>query len=150
MRVLAIDYGTAKVGLALSDDLGMFATPYKVIANTGRLVQDIAEIVRAENVDRVVLGMPYPVDTDPSPTLGKVQLFQKKLAKVLTCPIIEWDEAFSSRRALSQMISNGVRKKRREQRGTTDLWAASIILQEYLDSLSEGGGRGGSTLGWEE
>jgi putative Holliday junction resolvase len=149
MRVLAIDYGTAKVGLAISDDLGLFASPYKVIASSEHLAQDIAEIIRKERVDRVVLGMPYPVEKDPSPTLGKVRIFQKKLAKAISCPIIEWDEAFSSRRAVSQMISNGVRKKRREQRGTTDLWAASIILQEYLDSISGGESRG-STLGWGE
>jgi putative holliday junction resolvase len=149
MRVLAIDYGTAKVGLAISDDLGMFATPYKVIPNSERLAEEIAEIIRKEKVERVVLGMPFPVEKDPSPTLGKVRVFRKKLAKVISCPIIEWDEAFSSRRAQSQMIANGVRKKRREQRGTTDLWAASIILQEYLDAQSGGDSRG-SMLGWGE
>lgn len=162
MRALAIDFGTVRVGLAISDDLGMFASPYQVIASGRDLADRIAQIVAAEKIDRVVLGVPYPVHKNiDSPTFHRVKAFREDLEKVLNCPIIEWDESFTSRRAVSQMVANGVRKKRRQTKGTTDLWAASIILQEYLDaeahrqqpsahqSAENQAGRSGSSIGWE-
>jgi putative Holliday junction resolvase len=137
MRVLAVDYGTKRVGLAMSDELMMFASPYKMIPSTENLHEDIARIIEQNNIERVVLGMPY-MGEEVTPTMQKILAFAEKLRTVVACPIIEWDESFSSRFAIKQMFENGVRKKKRQTKGTTDQWAAAIILQEYLDSLDSG------------
>lgn len=134
MRALAIDYGTVRIGLALSDELKMFASPLKVVRESAEAPAEIAAIVAANGVDVVVLGMPYRLDGSASETTLRVKAFAEKLRVLLTCPIVEWDEAFSTRHASAQMIGAGVRKKRRREKGTSDMWAASIILQEYLDS----------------
>jgi putative Holliday junction resolvase len=141
--------------------MGMFASPYKVLSSTRNLADEVGRIVAQEKIECVVLGMPYPVDRNlQNPTLDRVREFKEELERVLSCPIVEWDESYTSRRAVSQMISNGVRKKRRRTKGTTDLWAASIILQEYLDSEAHRqqpdthqktenlNGSSGSNIGW--
>ncbi len=161
MRALGIDFGTVRVGLALSDEMGMFASPYKVIPSTRDLADQIARIVEKEDVGAVVLGVPYPVDRNvDSPTYDRVREFRDELERVLSVPIVDWDESYTSRRAVSQMVANGVRKKRRKSKGTTDLWAASIILQEFLDSEAHRrnpsghssrenrAGSSGSSIGW--
>lgn len=133
MRALGIDYGTLKVGLALSDELKMLASPFKVIPSNLQLADEIARIVRENNVDLIVMGMPY-YDGAETQTTVKVRAFTDQLRTLVAVPIFYWDESFSTRFARSRMIDAGVRKKRRHTRGTTDTWAAAIILQEYLDN----------------
>jgi putative Holliday junction resolvase len=135
VRVLAIDYGTVRVGTALCDELGMFATPYRVLPADRNLPEEIARIVRDNGVDHILLGMPYALDGSQTDTTRRVKAFAEKLRALLPCPIVEWDESFSSRTAVSKMIGSGVSRKKRRQKGTTDTWAAAILLQEYLDSL---------------
>lgn len=133
MRALGIDYGTLKVGLALSDELKMLASPYKVIPSNSQLAEEIVRIVRENNVDLIVMGMPY-YDGAETPTTAKVRAFTEQLRTIASVPIYFWDESFSTRFARTRMVDAGVRKKRRHTRGTTDTWAAAIILQEYLDN----------------
>ncbi len=134
MRILSIDHGAVRVGLAMSDELKMFASPYKVLKTSATTVDEIARIVRENDVERVVLGMPYTLDGGESPSTRRVKAFAGRLREALPCPVEEWDEAFTSRSASERMIGSGVRKKRRSEKGSADLWAAAIILQEYLDS----------------
>jgi len=138
MRILSIDYGTARLGLALSDELKMFASPLIVLPYSAAVVEQIERIVRENDVERVVLGMPYALDGSETPSTRRVKEFAERLRTALPCPVDEWDESLSTRSASELMIGAGVRKKSRRRKGTADLWAASIILQEYLDST---GGR---------
>jgi putative Holliday junction resolvase len=133
MRALGIDYGTVKVGLALSDELKMLATPYKVVPSNADLADVIARVVQENNVDTIVMGMPY-YDGAETQTTAKVRAFTERLRTMVSVPIFFWDESFSTRFARSRMVDAGVRKKRRTARGTTDTWAAAIILQEFLDN----------------
>jgi putative Holliday junction resolvase len=135
MRILSIDFGTVRIGTALSDELKMLATPCKVIAYSGDAAADIAALAREHNVESVVIGMPYALDGTESLMTRQTKNFAARLRALLDCPLIEWDEAFSSRKAGERMRSAGMKKKKRQVKGTTDAWAAAIILQEYLDSL---------------
>lgn len=133
MRALGIDYGTVKVGLALSDELKMLASPYKVIPSNAQLAEEIARVVIENNVDTIVMGMPY-YDGAETGTTVKVRAFTERLRSMVSVPIYFWDESFSTRFARSRMVDAGLKKKKRQARGTTDTWAAAIILQEYLDN----------------
>jgi putative Holliday junction resolvase len=133
MRALGIDYGTVKVGTALSDELKMLATPYKVLPSNALLADEIARIVLDNDVDTIVMGMPYYEGAETQ-TTAKVRAFTERLRTMVAVPIYFWDESFSTRFARSRMLDAGVRKKRRQARGTSDTWAAAIILQEYLDN----------------
>jgi putative Holliday junction resolvase len=135
MRVLSIDFGTVRIGTALSDELKMLATPLKVIPYTKSAAEEIAALVAASDVDTVIIGMPYMLDGGESLMTVQTKNFAAKLRALIPCQVIEWDEAFSSRRAGERMRGAGMKKKKRQQKGTTDAWAAAIILQEYLDSL---------------
>ena len=135
MRILSVDFGTVRIGTALSDELGMFASPHVVIPYSAEAASELAAIVEREKVGRVVIGMPYPLD-GPEPAMTRqTKNFANRLRTILPCPVVEWDEAFSSRKAGERMRSAGMKKKKRQTKGTTDTWAAAIILQEYLDSL---------------
>lgn len=133
MRALGIDYGTVKVGLALSDELKMLATPYRVVPSNADLADEIARVVQENNVDTIVMGMPY-YDGAETQTTAKVRAFTERLRTMVAVPIFFWDESFSTRFARSRMVDAGVKKKRRTARGTADTWAAAIILQEFLDN----------------
>lgn len=133
MRTLGIDYGAARVGLALSDELGVLASPYTTLAYSKTIFEEIAEIVRRENVGAVVIGMPYDANGAETESTRRTKNFTEKLRKVLDCPVAEHDEAFSSRRAMERMVEAGVRKSKRRQKENTDNWAAAIVLQEFLD-----------------
>jgi putative Holliday junction resolvase len=134
MRLLAVDYGTARVGTAISDELGMFARPYKLIPASENLSREIEAIVRENAVGQVVVGMPYALDGSETGTTRKVKAFVRALQALLPCTVVEWDESHSSRTAVERMVTAGVSKKKRRQKGTTDTWAAAVILQEYLDA----------------
>jgi putative Holliday junction resolvase len=135
MRILSIDFGTVRIGTALSDELGMFATPHAVIPYAADAAQELAAIAVREHVGCVVIGMPYALDGTESSMTRQTKNFAAKLRALLACPLVEWDEAFSSRKAGEKMRSAGMKKKKRQVKGTTDAWAAAIILQEYLDSI---------------
>lgn len=135
MRVLAIDFGTVRIGTALSDELGMFARPYEVITFSKEAPAAVAELVRASGATAVVLGMPYALDGSETEMTRRTKNFAEKLRPLLACPLVEWDEAYSSRTAGTLMRDAGMRRKRRRQKGKTDTWAAAVILQGYLDSL---------------
>lgn len=135
MKHLGIDYGTARTGLAVSDETGTLARPYDLLRTSDRIVEEIALIVEREEIGRVVLGMPYDLRGARTETTERVALFLEALRERLDCEVVEQDEALSSRRAVERMVEAGVRKSKRRRKGTTDTWAAALILQEYLDNL---------------
>ncbi len=135
MRVLAIDFGTVRIGTALSDELGLFASPHKVLPYSKDAAAGIAALVQESGVATVVIGMPYALDGTETDMTRRTRNFAEKLRPLLPCALVEWDEAFSSRTAGSLMRDAGMRRKRRQEKGMTDTWAAAVILQGYLDSL---------------
>jgi putative Holliday junction resolvase len=133
-RIMAIDYGTKRIGLAITDPLQMFASPLQTIS-TGDFDEFIKEYVKKETIDAFVIGYPVQMDNTPSQSVRSINPFIKKLKnKFPEIHIHLADERFTSKMALRTMIEGGVKKKDRMDKSMVDKISASIILQSFLDS----------------
>lgn len=132
-RILAIDLGTKRTGLAVTDPLQILANPLETI-KTGDLIDYIKNYCSKEDVDTLVLGYPIRLDGTPNEMTPRVILMKDRLEKVFsTKKIVLIDERFTSKMALQSMIAMGSKKKdRREKAGNLDKVSAAIILQSYL------------------
>ncbi len=131
MRVLGVDYGTVRVGLALSDELGMLATPLETVERA-LAVARICEVMKNRGVTTLVLGMPRNMDGTYGPKAKEVELFAEELKKAGVNQIQFWDERLTTRSAERMLIEADVSRKRRKE--VIDKLAAQQILQGYLDS----------------
>lgn len=135
-RILAIDYGAKRTGLAVTDPLGIIASPLEFVA-THTLEDYLKKYIGKEEVLKVVIGMPMNTDGSPTNATPLVQAFINRFKKVF--PLMELvlhDERFTSKMALDAMISGGMKKKERRNKGNIDKISATIILQSYLESIS--------------
>ncbi len=133
-RVLGLDYGSRRIGVALSDPLGLTAQILPPIARQGdaKDVETIARTVREHGVTRIVIGLPLLEHGEEGPQARKVRRFAAMLAEATGLPVDPWDERFTTAQAERHLIASGVRReKRREAR---DSLAAAIILQSALDA----------------
>jgi len=134
MRVLALDVGDKRIGVAISDPSQVLARSLKVIERSSRQ-QDfaaVARLVEEYEVERVVIGYPRSLDGTVGEQAEKVKRYAAGLAKVLTVPVLLWDERFSTVTAERLMREAGLRGKKKRER--IDAVAAAVILQDYLDS----------------
>ncbi len=135
MRILALDHGTRRIGVAVSDDLKMFAQPLEFIpaepaeAARGRLAQLIDE----KEVELIVIGMPRNMDGTYGPAADKVREFVGQLQAAFTVPLVTWDERLSTVQAQRMLREAG--HKAKNQKTKVDASAAAILLQSYLDSI---------------
>ena len=134
-RILAIDYGRKRTGLAVTDPLQIIANALDTVP-THTLMDYVKSYAAANAVDAIVIGMPLQMDGLPSESYTYIRPFVEKLRKEMPAMRIElFDERFTSRLALRAMIDGGVpKKRRREDKGLVDRVSATIILQGYLDS----------------
>jgi len=134
VRVLGIDLGTKRIGLALSDPTGSFASPFAVIETRGRandLVR-LREIVGDNDVRQVVIGMPTTLRGESGLAAQQAEEFARELAEQLDVPVSTWDERMTTVVAERALIAAGERREtRREKR---DKVAAAVMLQSYLDA----------------
>ena len=141
MRILGIDYGEKRIGLALSDELEMTARGLSVIErrSKGKDLEAIAASVSEHGVGAIVVGYPLRLDGTAGIQCEKVDRFIAGLRDVVSVPVIAWDETLSTKEAEGLMREAGV--KRRKKRGMVDRIAAAVILQDYLNRKSrrEGG-----------
>ena len=133
-RVLGVDFGQARIGIAISDELGMLAHPVETIpaARLEVAAKRIAEIARAKDVERVILGLPRHMSGELGVAAAEAKSFADKLQSLLGCPITLWDERLSTMAANRALRDAG--QKTRRTRGIVDQVAAQMILQGYLDS----------------
>lgn len=138
VRVLALDYGSRRTGVALSDELGMFAHPRPAFVGLGEgeLLKAVAHLVEAESIAEVVVGVPTTLAGGNSAQTREVRAFIASLRKLLRVPVTEADERLSSAQAGGAL---GV--KDRGRTGSLDSAAAAVILQSVLDSRAKGGPR---------
>jgi len=136
MRALAIDHGTKRMGIALSDEMGIIALPLEAIPAEPfhQFLARLQEILRDKQVEMVLVGMPRNMDGSYGPAALKVQEFVAVLKQALTIPIQTWDERLTSTQANRYLIQAEVR--RADRRGKVDKTAAAILLQSFLDSRS--------------
>lgn len=131
-RVLCVDYGTVRIGLAVSDPLGSTAQPLEVVAAGETSVETIVDRAKAYEVTEIVVGLPVRTDGTTGPEAEAVQAFARRLEDAAGVPVRLWDERLSSVEAERVMRSAGV--DARAQRGSVDKVAAAIVLQSYLES----------------
>ena len=131
-RVLAIDYGRALIGLAVSDGLGLTARPLPALQNPGAdaAPRALQAVVEEEEVDELVLGLPLKMDGSEGDAVAEVRQFAERLRGVVDLPLHEVDERLTSKQAHAQMKAAGVKHKKRKE--LVDSTAAVLILQDYL------------------
>lgn len=133
-RILAIDYGTKRVGLAVTDPLQIIASPLDTI-HAKDVINFLKEYESTEGIEAFVLGMPKNLNGKDTNATQHVRQFQNLLKKQFPeKPVYLQDERFTSKMAMDAMISGGMKKKDRRNKGNVDKVSASIILQSYLES----------------
>jgi putative Holliday junction resolvase len=136
-RALGIDYGSRRVGLALSDPLRVIAGGAGVLQNTPVLITALARFVDENQVVVVVVGMPYAPDGGSGKKGEEVGRFIRQLQEAIAVPVTTWDESFTTVEAGAALRNGGMKKKQRRRKGVLDEMAARVLLQEYLDAHKE-------------
>lgn len=137
LRIVAVDYGTKRVGLAMSDPLRLFAQPVDT-CRPGEVVDRVAAINDQLGIETIVVGWPLRADGDDATARAMVQPFIEHLqGRFQEIQIVKWDERFSSQRAKAALYEAGVSRKARRSKERVNAAAAAVILQEYLDHLHE-------------
>ena len=131
-RILALDYGTRRTGIAITDPFQLIASGLTTVP-TDDLWDFLEQYLREEDVERIVVGEPRRMDNTPSEVEGAISTFLKELSKRYPkLPVSRQDERFTSKMALRTMVEGGMKKKKRRQKETLDQISATLILQSYL------------------
>lgn len=134
-RIMGIDYGLKRIGISVSDPLHIFATSLTTLQNDNNLTKELSEIISEKNIVRIVLGIPSDEEGSRTSIVKDVIKFKEKLIKLFNLEVIEWDETYTSVIAERRMIDSVSKKKNRRNKELIDMNSASVILQEYLDSI---------------
>jgi len=134
-RILAIDYGIKRIGLAVTDEMRMIAFGLTTIPAT-EIITYLTDYISKEKVDCIVVGEPKQMDNTVSESEVHIKPFLEKLAeKFPTIPIKRHDERFTSKMAFQTMLDSGLKKKQRKNKALIDEISATIILQDFLKTL---------------
>jgi RNAse H-fold protein YqgF len=135
-RLLGIDLGRSRTGVAISDELGLLAHPLETIATRSAddLAKRIRQIVTEKNVEQIVVGLPRHMNGTFGEGAKGAEAFAEKLRRLVKCEVVTWDERLSTVAAERALQAAG--KKTRDTREVRDQVAAQMILQNYLDRLS--------------
>lgn len=135
-RVLAVDPGEKRLGLAISDPTGVIASPLRVLAHVGRATDaaSIARLAQEQDAVQIVVGWALDDDGQPTPQARHAERLAEALRAITALPVILWDESGSTQAARSARLAMGV--SRRKRSGHLDEIAATVILQSYLESLA--------------
>lgn len=135
-RILAIDYGTKRTGLAITDEMQIIASGLTTVV-TNDLITFLKDYISKENVEKIVVGEPKQMDNTASESEVYIQKFLKQLGKAIpNIPVVRVDERFTSKMAFQTMIDSGLKKKQRKNKALVDEISATLILQSYMASNS--------------
>ncbi len=132
-RILSIDYGKKRIGIALSDPLFTFAYSFITLINDKKMWKNIAENINEKKVVKVILGLPN--EERNKLLVTEISDFKKEIERRFKLEVITWDEEFTSAIAQERIIESVTKKKKRRDKGLIDSNSAAVILQEYLDGL---------------
>ena len=133
-RILALDYGTKRTGIAVTDELQLIASGLTMIP-TKELMIFLSGYFASETVDEVVVGEPKQKDGTHSAVEEEIQKFLKSFSELFPKMImVRFDERFTSKMAFQSMIDSGLKKKKRQDKGLIDEISATILLQDYLQT----------------
>ena len=136
-RTVGIDYGRARVGVAVSDPLAVFASPLETVPSA-KIIEYLQNYASREHVIRFVVGYPLNLDGRPAEALADVEAFLKKLEKAFPgVEIVKEDARFTSVLAHRAMIDGGMKKSDRRKKESVDRISAAIILQSFLDRTNK-------------
>ena len=132
-RILSIDYGKRRTGLAVTDPLQIIAGGLCTV-ETPQLMTYLTQYMQREEVERIVIGLPTQTNGQPSENQARVREFTGRLKKVFPdLDVVFWDERFTSVMAHQAMIESGISRKRRQDKALVDEISATIILQSYME-----------------
>ena len=136
MRILAIDHGTVRMGIAISDELKVIAQPLESIPAQpfAAFLDRLKELLRLNEVELILVGMPRNMDGSYGPAAQKARDFITTLQAAVNVPIKTWDERLTSVQANRYLIQAGTRRQKRKEK--VDQTAAAILLQSYLDGMA--------------
>jgi putative Holliday junction resolvase len=134
MRILGLDYGSKRIGVAVCDELGITAQGLATITRKNRRqdLEEIARFIRAYVVEKIVIGYPIKLDGTEGIQCEKINKFARLLESTFSLPVIKWDETLTTKEAEEILIRSNMRRERRKS--VIDKLAAGLILQGYLDS----------------
>jgi len=132
VRILALDWGTVRIGAAISDPDGKIAFPVDKFIDQKTAVDEIKIMVEDLNVEKILIGLPKSLTGQEGSSSKKVEAFVHEIKREVICPVELIDERFSSVHAGQKLAESGISEK--DQRGLKDNLAAQIILQQYLDT----------------
>ncbi len=137
MRILALDPGSARLGLAISDAEGRLALPLEILSRdeAGAWLRRLREIVRERGVELLVVGLPLTLQGEHGPAAQAAETLARRLRENLPVPVVTWDERLSSAQVERAMREAGLPSRAR--RGTVDAAAAAVFLQSYLDAHAQ-------------
>lgn len=139
-KILGIDYGAVRIGIAVSDESATIAFGREVISNNPKAIERIKKLITDENITSVVLGYPLNLKGEKTPQTLEVESFEEKLKNSFAVSpfdlisIHRWDERFTSKMAADSLLESGMKKKKRQDKSHLDIVSAAILLQSYLDS----------------
>ncbi len=136
-RLLGVDYGDVRIGLALSDPMHVICSPHDVVqhADNRSSAREIVRICEEQDVELIVVGLPLNMDGSSGAAVEKVMAFVKQFKKLTDIPVITWDERMTTITAQQALIEGNVRREKRKLH--VDKLAAQIMLQHYMDSTQE-------------
>jgi putative holliday junction resolvase len=137
MRILALDHGTKRIGLAISDETAVIAQPLEFLAAAPLedFLKRLKEIIDNKEVGEILVGIPRNMNGTYGPAAAMAREFAGRLQEAFAIPVKTWDERLTSVQANRFLIETGMRREKRKER--VDQTAAAIMLQSYLDSLSQ-------------
>jgi putative Holliday junction resolvase len=135
MRILGLDYGSKRIGVAICDELGITAYGVTTIIRRNRkqLLEALSEVIKKYNVEKIVVGYPIRMDGTAGIQCEKVDMFSRVLETSFLLPVIKWDETLTTKEAEDILFQANVRRKKRK--GILDQLAATLILKGYMASL---------------
>ena len=134
-RIISIDYGKKRVGIAVTDNLQIIANGLTTVASN-EIIKFLKEYFLKEQVERIIVGYPKQMDNTESDSMKYITPFVNSLKNNFKIPIEMYDERFTSKIAFQTMIDAGLKKKARQNKALVDEISAVIILQSYLESKS--------------
>jgi putative Holliday junction resolvase len=136
-RILALDFGRKRIGIALSDPLQIFAYPYKTFLNDHNFWGELLKLLKDMEVNKIILGFPFSETESRTSVANEILKFKSDLEKKTELEVILWDETLTSEMAKQMIISSVTKKSKRKEKGILDKNSAAIILKEYLESVKE-------------
>ncbi len=137
MRILGVDYGQKRIGLAISDETEMLATSLNYLPGAGldKAARSVVDIAESQGAGKIVVGVPSNLRGNDTPQTERTRQFIAKLGDISPLPVECWDERLTSAQAERALLEGGVR--RRQRREKIDQLAAQLLLQSYLDAHTQ-------------